>query len=42
VGVGNLAAIEVAGNGIETFGNIGDVKLSIDFRRMHCGAAFEQ
>ena len=38
----DFAAIEFAGDGIESVRNIRDVKLAVNFRRVHGGAAFEQ
>src|SRR2546430_16635883 len=42
VGFGNLATIKFAGGWNHAVGNIGDIKLSIDFRGVHGAARFEQ
>src|SRR6185312_2141807 len=42
VGFRNLAAIEFASFGNQTIRHIGNVKLAINFRRVHCAASFEE
>src|SRR5262249_24274249 len=42
VSLGDLAAVEFAGNGFYPFTHLGDVELAVNFGSMHFGAAFQQ